>query len=122
MLRLALPSLAQNFGLRASQLRINCRSGVSGFSSLGVRQQRVLQFLFFLVPVLFFGLLGFLGVFFFGPPTLSRVFSFAVVVIVVVFELLGCDNQSSIVCCGRGKENDRVWILKESREGGGEEF
>ncbi len=79
-------------------------------------------FFFFWVPVLFCGLLGFLGVFFFGPPTLSRVFSFAVVVIVVVFELLGCDNQSSIVCCGRGKENDRVWILKESREGGGEEF
>ncbi len=100
MLRLALPSLSQNFGLRASQLRINCRGGVSGFSSLGVRQQRVLQFFFFFgVPVLFFGLLGFLGGFFFGPPTLSCVFSFAAVA-VVVFELLGCDNQSSIVCCG----------------------
>jgi hypothetical protein len=96
VLCLALPSLSQNFGLRASQLPINCRGGVSGFSSLGVRQQRVVKF-FFLYR---FCLFGFFGVFFFFcPPTLPRVFSFAAVV-VVVFELLGCDNQSSIVCCG----------------------
>jgi hypothetical protein len=91
VLRLALPSLSQNFGLRASQLRINCRGGVSGFSSLGVRQQRVLKFFFFCTGFVFWGCV------FFCPPTLSRVFSF---VAVVVFELLGCDNQSSIVCCG----------------------
>lgn len=96
MLRLALPSLSQNFGLRASQLRINCRGGVSGFCSLGVRQQRVLKAFFFCTGFVF----GFLGVFFFfGPPTLSCVFSFAAVA-VVVFELLRCGNQSSIVCCG----------------------
>jgi hypothetical protein len=46
------------------------------------------------VPVLFFGLLGFLGVFFFWSPH-----PFAAVA-VGVFELLGCDNQSSIVCSG----------------------
>ncbi len=97
MLRLALPSLSQNFGLRASQLRINCRGGVSGFCSLGVRQQRVLKAFFFCTGFVF----GFSGVFFFffGPPTLSCVFSFAAVA-VVVFELLRCGNQSSIVCCG----------------------
>jgi len=97
VLRLALPSLSQNFGLRASQLPINCRGGVSGFSSLGVRQQRVLKFFFLYLFCLF----GFFGVFFvfFCPSTLSRVFSFAAVA-VVVFELLGCDNRSSIVCCG----------------------